>query len=615
MGQAKPNGSPVRFGAFELDLAAGELRKQGVRIKLQDQPLQVLQILLESPGQVINRKDLRERIWPADTFVDFEAGLYNAVKKLREALGDEADTPRFIETVPKRGYRFIAPPLSDVSSRPKWHRPVALVSSFVLLLVLLLWLNISRVRNRVLARSDPPVIHSLAVLPLKNLSADPAQEYFSYGMTDELITELSQVSGLKLISHTSTIQYANTTKPVPQIARELGVDGIVEGSVQHSGDHMRITVQLIYAPDEQHRWASSYDGDFKDMLTLESRVAGAIVESIRPQTASVYPAPRKPSDSPPLAALDDYLQGIYATRQTSSGAGYDGYLAAITFFKKAISEDPTFAMAYIKLADVSSMNYKLPKDYMPVVEDAITKALKLDPGLAEAHVELADIRSDYCDFPAAVNEAREAVRLSPSLSSGHDSLADALDQTGLHEEALAEAQLAQELDPGGLEGITTLVANGQYDRAIAVLRKHLEIRPNDGDAYVAPGGLIDAYHFAGKHHEAAEALQRAAILFGFKELGEGIRRTYANSGYAAAFRYSANQLAHLYAEGKLYEPVYIANFYARAGDKEQALRWLKQTYEDYNHCWPGLQGNPDFAFLRSDPRYQEITNQLAPARH
>jgi len=601
-----PARSTIRFGVFDLDVRAGELRKLGVKIKLQGQPFQILRILLERAGEVVTREELQKEIWPADTFVDFDHGLYNAIKKLREVLGDTADTPRFIETIPKRGYRFIAPITSEVTSHRNWLAPVAAIAGFVLLLVLLFWLNVGHLRTKVLARNDPPVIHSLAVLPLKNLSADPSQEYFAYGMTEELITNLAQIPTLKLISHTSTIQYANSTKPLPQIARELGVDGIIEGSVQRSGDRVRITAQLIYAPDEQHRWAASYDGDLKDMLTLERQVATEIVESIRPQTASTEPVLRKAAASPGVDALKDYLQGIYAAEQGSAGSGYDGYQAAITFFKKAIAEDPTFAMAYIKLADVSSENYKLPKDYFPLVEDAVMKALKLDPGLAEAHVGLADIQGDHCDFSAAANEAREAIRLSPSLASAHESLAEALDHTGLHEQALAEVQLAQELDPGGFEGVSTMVANGQYDRAIAVLRKHLEIRPNDGAAYVAAGGLIDAYHFAGKHREAAEALQRGWTLYGFKEQGEGVRHAYANSGYAETFRYSAKQLARLYTEGKLYETPYIATFYARAGDKEQALKWLKQTYEDFNYCWPGLQGKPDFAFLRSDPRYQEL---------
>ena len=618
MAVAGASSSLIRFGPFEVDSSAGELRKQGVRVKLQEQPLQILQLLLERPGQVLNREELQKRIWPADTFVDFDHGLYNAIKRLREALGDTAETPRFIETIPRRGYRFIAPVTSKVtsSSSPKWLRPLAAIVGFIVIVVLLFWLNVGHMRSSVLARTDPPVIHSLAVLPLKNLSADPSQEYFSYGMTDELITDLAQISGLKLISHTSTLQYANTTRPLPQIARELGVDGIIEGSVQRSGDRVRVTAQLIYAPEEQHRWAASYDGDLKDMLGLERQVATEIVESIRPQTAFAGPAPQKVPPSPPLDAMKDYLQGIYSIERMNTGTGYDGYKDAITFFKKAISEDPSFSPAYVKLAQTYELSFAMsPKEATPLEEEALNQALVLDPQSAEAYAELAQIQGTYhCNLSEWEKDAREAIRLNPSLPTAHQYLADYLDLTGQHEQALAEVQLAQELDPGGIDGVDIMVANGQYDRAIAVLRKHLESHPVDGTTYVADGGLIEAYHFAGKHREEAEALQRAWTLFAFKEIGQGVDKAYASSGDTGANRYTAQQLERLYADGTLKGAYGVSMYYARAGDKQKALKWLKQSYEDNNHCMQGLESEHDFAFLHSDPRFQEIAHQIS-SRH
>jgi len=629
----------IRFGPFEVDSKSGELRKQGVRIKLQEQPLQILQMLLEHPGHVVTREELCQRLWPADTFVDFDHGVYNAVKRLREALGDVADTPRFIETIPKRGYRFIgsatvgeqlamsvppadvdvspgAPSLATsqtrVPTRWRWLSPLAGTTIVLLVFGLLIGLNAGGFGTRVRAAwNKPPQIHSLAVLPLKNLSDDPAQEYFSYGMTEELITDLAQISGLKVISHTSVIQYAKSTKALPQIARELGVDGIVEGAVQRSGDRVRITAQLIYAPEEQHLWAESYDRDMRDVLTLESSIAAAIVEPIRSKTASAPLAPPKKQGSPSLAALEDYLHGTYAMEQTGAGVGVDAYNAAIAYFKKAIEEDPSFAPAYVKLAGMYDSGFVLrPNEKAPLEKALVNKALELDPGSAETHLMNSGLKSWYdCDSQGEEMEIREAVRLNPSLADAHDALSSYLASAGRLEESAAEARRAEELDPAGLHGLDLMVANGQYDRAIAQIQKHLELHPDDGYAYIDPG-LITLYHYAGKPRESIEALQKAWTLFGFGPVGEGVGKAYAKSGYAGALRYSAKQMERLYAEHKVHEPEWIAHWYARAGDKENAIKWLRIAYADNFRCI-ALDGQRDYAFLRSDPRFQELVKGSA----
>jgi TolB-like protein/DNA-binding winged helix-turn-helix (wHTH) protein len=631
----RPSQGTIRFGVFELDPSAGELRKQGVKVKLQEQPFQIFEVLLEHPGEIVTREELQRKIWPADTFVDFDHGLYNAVKKLREALGDTAGTPRFIETLPRRGYRFIGSVVENGTAkispsveaptdmtRPavpnRWSRTATatLIAANAAMIVLLI--GLSPIRGKVLAwfggRTDAPQIHSLAVLPLKNLSDDSAQNYFSYGMTEELITDLAQISGLKIISHTSVIQYANSTKPLPQIARELGVDGIVEGTVQRSGNRVRITAQLIYAPEEQHLWAASYDRDLDDVLALEHNVAAAVVEPIRAKTAFTGLALRKVSDSPSLKALEDYLQGNYALERTGGGEGYDGYKDALTYFKKAIDEDSTFAAAYVKLALAYEVDFDgRASDKMPLEKAAIMKALELNPESADAHLINADVKLFHdCDFPGAGKEFEEAIRINPNLADAHDGFSDYLDFVGRRDESIREAQRAQELDPGGSHLVGMLVSSGQYDRAIEEVRKHLEFHPKDGFAYIDDFGLINLYHFAGRHREEVEATRQAWTLFGFEEIGKGVGKAYAVSGYAGALRHTARQLEYLYAAGKLHKPDYIASWYARSGDKEQALKWVRIDLADNNHCWAGLENNPDFTLLHGDPRFQELVNRMPP---
>jgi len=644
-GSSAAKGAAVQFGIFEVDLCAAELRKRGVKVKLQEQPFVVLTILLEHPGQVVTRDEFRQRLWPANTFVDFDHGLNNAVKRLREALGDVADTPRFIETIPKRGYRFIGsvtsandhrPPSQDgaagVSGMPSGQMSSQILSVFrnhrvhvllgaaspLLILGLLIGLNADGIGTRVRAAWNKPLqIHSLAVLPLKNLSDDPAQEYFSYGMTEELITDLAQVSGLKVISHTSVLQYAKSTKPLPEIARELGVDGIVEGSVQRSGDRVRITAQLIYAPKqqrapkEQHLWAASYDRDLRDTLTLESSVAAAIVEPIRANTASAQVTSQKKPGSPSPLALEDYLQGIYAMKRTGSGAGVDGYKAAIAYLKKAIDEDPNFAPAYVKLAETYDNGFALwPNEKAPLEKALIRKALELDPESAEAHLMSAGLKGWYdCDSEGEEKETREAVRLNPNLAEARDSLSGDLASEGRLEESAIEAQRAEDLDPEGLHGLAPLIATRQYDRAIAKIQKHLELHPDDGYAYMN-AGIIDLYHEAGMPRQSIEALQRTWTLFGFRDVGKEVGQAYLASGYAAALRYSARQMERLYAERKVHEPEFIAHWYARAGDKEHAIKWLRIAYEDNFHC-VDLDSEGDYALLRSDPRFQELVRGTA----
>jgi TolB-like protein/DNA-binding winged helix-turn-helix (wHTH) protein/Tfp pilus assembly protein PilF len=610
------------FGPFEVDSVSGELRKHGVQVKLQDQPLQILLFLLEHPGDVVTREELRQRLWPADTFVDFDHGLYNAVKRLREALGDDAETPQFIETVPKRGYRFIgeitgdrrpaaegdssavavpaelsSPALPWTAFRWPKKRLLVLVGASGLALILLLLYGLKLGAHVRTARIKPPQIHALAVLPLKNLSDDPAQEYFSYGMTEELITDLAQISGLKVISHTSVLQFAKSTKPLTQIASELGVDGVDEGTVQRSGNRVRITAQLIYAPQEQHLWAQTYDRDLQDTLSLQTSVAAAIVESIRPKTAAYAASPRKPRASPSLQAEDDYLHGKYSMHRMASGAGREGWEAALKYFQKAVSEDPDFAEPYVALAGVYDTDYAVPQtDMGPLEKAALMKALELDPGSAEAHLQMATLIYGECDRAGQERELKQALGLNPNLAEAHHLYSRYLHEMGREPESLREEKSAEELDPEGMYGVDTFVKQGQYDRAIEKLNQYLELHPNDGSVYHGSSrdlvGLIDLYHFAGRYREEIDAIQKAWTLFGFKGIGRGVGKAYAASGYAGALRYSARQLEYLYAQGAVDEPDMIASWYARAGDEAQARKW-KAIRDAHMRCPPSGEENHD----------------------
>src|SRR5437870_8638739 len=359
---ADPSRGAVRFGVFEVDLRAGELRKRGVKIKLQDQPFQILQILLERTGEVATREEIRGRIWPADTFVDFDQGLNNAIKRLRESLSDSPDNPRFIETIPRHGYRFIG----------------------------------------MTGSSTPGRMRSLAVLPLENLSHDPQQEYFAEGLTEALITTLAKIGELRVVSRTSAMLYENVRKPLSEIARELEVDAIVEGTVLRSGHRVRITAQLIDAAEESHLWAESYERDLRDVLTLQSELAQAIAREVQvrltPQEqthlAQVHPVDPE--------AYESYLKGRYYWNRRS----VPGLAKAVQYFRRAIEKDPTYAAAYSGLADCLSVlglyGVISPDESCGKAKSLALHALAMDHSLAEAYTSLAfaTLFYDY-DFVAA----------------------------------------------------------------------------------------------------------------------------------------------------------------------------------------------------------------------
>ena len=364
MPTSEPSLRLLRFDNFELDVRAGELRKRGVRLRLQGQPLQVLAVLLKRAGDIVTREELRAQIWTTDTFVDFDHSLHNAIARLREVLGDSAERPRYVETLPRRGYRFIAPVdagdlpapsgASDPAPPADLPGPLRLTKSHAVLLttvfaVLVISVAVWLARTGAAPTSAAPRLNSIAVLPLDSLSGDPSEEFFADGMTDQLITDLAKVGSLRVISRTSVMRYKGTRKSLPEIARELNVAAIVEGSVIRSGQRVRVTAQLIQAPTDQHLWAETYNRDLGDILKLQGEVADAIAGQVRAQLTPTQQALVRRAHAVSPDAYDAYLKGrIYFVNEFTKP---DFLKKAQRYFEESIQKDPNFALAYAGLAD------------------------------------------------------------------------------------------------------------------------------------------------------------------------------------------------------------------------------------------------------------------------
>ncbi len=489
------------FGLFEADLSSGELYRNGRRVALQEKPFRILVLLLERPGEVVTREELRQELWPGIT-VDFGEGLDTALKKLRYALGDSAQNPTFIETIPRRGYRFMAtvtqedrgsspqapPGVEAGAQRPPAVRQgtKAAVAVFILLIfgALVGWQ--AHLRQSSSSIGSATAIHSLAVLPLENLSGDPSQDYFADGMTDELITTLGQLPSLRVISRTSANRYKGTRKPLPEIARELKVDAVVEGSALRAGSRVRITAQLIEASTDKHLWARSYEGDLRDILGLQSQVANAIAEEIRLKfTAQQHDSQNRRSVRP--EAYEAYLKGRYFWNRRD-GAGLE---KAVEYYNRAVEADPGYAPPYAGLAQ----SYVLLAGSRATIVDNIEKgkaaahrALELDPSLAEAHTALALLMFHEWNFKEAEREYKLAVSLDPNYATAHHWYGDGfLVLMGRFEEANSEMKQALAIDP-----VSRIIATdwGQvlrfeqrYDEAYQQLTQVLEMDPGFSEAY------------------------------------------------------------------------------------------------------------------------------------
>jgi len=627
----------LRFGVFEVDLRAGELRKHGVRLRLQEQPFQILAMLLERPGETVTREELRNRLWTAETFVDFDHGVNKAVNRIREALGDSATSPRFVETVARRGYRFIAdvavgertpeartvdlvPLPEDVaaaaaqpSSGPvrRWYLwTITGVTLALASIIVGVWLRQARA-----PQSTP--IRSLAVLPLENLSGDDSQEYFADGMTDELIATLGQISALRVISRTSVMPYKRVRKPLSAIARELNVDAVIEGTVLRSGGQVRITAQLIEARDDRHLWSETYDGEVRDALTLQNKVAQAIAEQIRVNLNAHEQATLKHANvvvDP--QAYEAYLKGRYFWNKRTG----EDLEKAVEYFNRAIERDPNYAPAYSGLADTYALlgdweyGVLAPRDAFPRAKAAAVKALQLDNTLGEAHTSLAFCLDAFdWDFKSADTEFRRGIELNPGYATAHHWYAWHMALLRKNDDAIAEMKRAQDLDPLSLiinADLAELLLIAHFtDESIRQSRKTIEMEVNFP---LAHNQLALAYLQRQNQADAISELQKAV------QLSAGSQTCTANLARAYALSGRRNEAVQLLGDLKQRSSASYSNapeiavVYAALGDTDQAMTWLEKGYDERFN--PGVLLRPGFDPLRTDRRFQSLEHRVGLGR-
>jgi len=628
----------IRFGLFEFEPQSGELRKQGSRIKLQGQPVEILIMLLARPGELVTREELQKQLWPGDTFVDFDRSLNAAVKRLRAALGDSAETPRFVETLARRGYRFIAPvdarantpagaaaePLVELevmprvesaprtTSRTRDFRWVGLLA--VALTSVGLTLYSGKIFDSASKDNSAKRIQSLLVLPLKSLSGDPEQDYFADGMTDALNARLAGVSALRVISQTSSMLYKGTNKPLSQIARELNVDGIVEGSVLRSGHRVRINVQLVQPSVEKRIWGQTYERDVRDALTLQSEVTRAIVDEIR-----VTLRPNEQARLAKVRASNPEAHVAYAkgrffwNKRTEEGLG-----KAVEYFGQAIEKDPGYALAYAGLADSwvprAWYAYLPPKEAFPHAREAVTKALELDPDLAEGHTTLAFIKLYYeWDWDAAERQFLRAIELNPNYANAHHWYAEYLSLVGQHEAAIREAERARELDPissiiNAWVGSRYFFAR-RYDLAIEQYRSVVELDSTFVPARLALG---QAYEQKKMFHEAIAELERAVSLSsGSPVYIASLAHAYGVTGRRSDSLRLIDDLKNL-ARRRYVSSFDVAIAWLGLGDNNRALASLEKALEERSPRLLFLSVEPRFDPLRSHVRFQALMKSFGP---
>jgi len=615
-----PIENTIRFGLFELDLRTRQLTKNGVKIRLPQQSIQALSLLLERPGEIVTREELRQRLWPSDVFVDFDHGLNKSIQKLRDALGDSAGSPRYIETIPRIGYRFIGPangstgirePKSDTNTPPppnlasanqagifgsrraRWLFMASLIGLGTLTAGLL-------VRWR-LRPSEP--IQSLAVLPLDNLSGDPSQEYFADGMTDELITMLAKDSTLRIVSRTSVMQYRRARRPLPEIARALHADAILEGSVSRSADQVHMTLQLIRADTDSHLWAESYERNAND-VALPDEAAKDVAKQLHRAVPIVkeirYVSP---------AAHDAYLHGRYlwfSARMEESGP----------WFRKAIDLQPDYALAWAGLADYYGEGIAGdvldPRTSIVPEEQAAQRALELDPDLPEAHQAMgAMFLIDRWNWADADRESLRAISLNPQDGDLYYLRACVLQAVNREAEAIDLGKKAMEIDPFSRPyALASLyVYTRQFDATLAEIRLRLEANPNNLDLL---GLEMDTLRRMGKYKEAVDAWAKWHILMGDPQSAVELRRAYERGGVRGFVRWQLDRRL-LQAKSHYVSPVELASYYARLGDKERTLALLEEGYRQRATDTLWIQADPAYDFLHSDLRFRSIVQKTAVA--
>ena len=636
----------VRFGMFEVDPQARQLQKAGLRVKLQHQPFQILVLLLKCPGAVVTREELRTSLWPTDTFVDFEHSLNTAIKKLRDALGDDAGNPRFIETLPRQGYRFIAPSkrlkldLGDEHSsaatddthaqKAETKEPVLArdfdsvehfpsrrrgrkfwlgvgFASTILLAPILLW------RAGILTNPAASVkMESLAVLPLDNISGDPSQDYFADGLTDELITALARINSLRVISRTSVMHYRDVHKPLSEIGRELNVDAIVKGTFSRSGDQVRITAQLIQTPSEKQLWTQSYRRETRDLFGLQNEIADGIAKhvqrTLRPRERTSRASQRTVSPE----AYEAYWKGEVLLDKLRP----DSVQQAANYFQDAIAKSPDYVAAYNKLAgsyQILSNMGSVPKQEAHLKAKSLTaRALEIDPRSGQAHAQKGwDALVYDLDFATAGAEFNRAVELNPSGVEGYQGLAEYYASIGQTDRAVLEIRRAQAVDPLSYivneDVCRILYFSRRFDEALGQCKANLDLDPqlqrplwNMGPIYAAKGlddtaasVFLQAYERAGAPPAMMAALKSA-------EQKSGLRGMWL----------AVLQIENRDVNKETCDPFFMAVAYTHAGDKDRALIWLERAFDERSFGITYLGVDPTFDSLRSYPRFQNLVQRM-----
>jgi TolB-like protein/DNA-binding winged helix-turn-helix (wHTH) protein/Tfp pilus assembly protein PilF len=643
--------SPIfRFGPFESRPRTRELLKNGSRLKIRPQPLQILNLLLERAGDVVTREELRQELWTSDTFVDFERGLNSSVMELRSVLGDSAAKGRYIETVIKTGYRFIAPvevvesptatvtasadsavaavpeteaPEITVDPQPHiaapnsnphqqmWRRGIALATLIVLAAVLAyfqFWRP--RERHKIAAGKI-----TLAVLPFENLTGDPSQDYLSDGLTEEMIAQLGRLDPdrMSVIARASVMHYKNTPVQLPQIEHDLGVQYVLEGSVRRDADRVRINAQLIQLKDQVPLWSRQYDRQLSNLLTLQGEIAYEVGDEIQTilgdgsRVAKQRPTLAAPTTS--YEAYDLYLKGRYFWNKRNP----QGFRQAAEYFQLAIDKDPNYARAYAGLADtfalMSSYGYAPPAEFVPKARAAALKALQIDDSLAEAHASLAVIAQNYdWDWPTAEREYRRAIQLDPGYATAHQWYAECLGFQGRFDEAFAESERARKLDPLSLiisaDYGALLYYSRQYDRSIAEFRRVLEMEPNFPRAYIVIFPLVEKGLFpealadAQKWKQVVDSPWPAAVEV----------YVYARSGQIAEAQRSLQKLQHA-TQREFQDPAAMLMAHVALDNKTETFQWLQKCY-DARSPLTTLKVDPMYDPLRSDPRFQKFLQDV-----
>lgn len=618
----------LRFGPFLADLWTRELHKSGIKLKVHGMPFEVLASLLERPGDLVTREELQERLWPGGTFVDFENSLNSAVARLREALNDSAEHPQYIETLPKRGYRFMAaveetakdshPPAPEVAvaaSTPaatsqRRTRVIAAVAALLIVIAVaaFVWPSLRRPERAASQRV------MLAVLPFENLSGAKDHDYLGDAFTEEMITQLARVNPERfgVIARTTSMKYKGRNKDVAQVGKELGVDYVLEGSVRREGNQLRITAQLIRVADQTHLWAESFDREAENLLRVQDDVSEAVSRQIHLLVGPARTAEtRSQRHAPHPDAYEAYLRARYHHYQ----ATVQGLESAIGFYRKAAEIDPNFALAYAGLARAYIFGVRIrPRDALEEAHRAALKALELDSELPEAQLALAMTNLYHkWDWAGAEREFRRAIERDPGSADAHFYYSHYLAAMGRHDEAIAEARRAQQLDP-----YSPLIAHyvgrhlymaRRYEQAVKELRKALELDPNYGWTHVF---LFLTYEKLGQLDEAVKHRQKYMTLIGRPvEDATDLGRRYAAGGYPAVVeRGIAVTLQYFKANGHL-TSTDIVHSCSYLGRKDEAFRWLDQAFTDHTRDLIFLNVEPGFDPLHSDPRFQARLRQMS----